>query len=277
MTVGSISFVGRQMTTLLLVLLFAVGSLLMTPQSSAEAQEKFGRLTPATFAQLEDYVQLDLLRMRLAPSALANEGLFKYFALLNNCGAGSEFVARNMNNEFEYPAIKAYYTDNAAAILNALPLEIVRTESPANLLRLSPYSLERRAFTFVKAYGQELTPERLEIPSWSTSTVSRHFLCPTGRMIGLHGPFPTYVVTRDALSFTAFAVDEQVARQFVEKSKRREFALRITSQILPQAPRAANRGGFMVYEFSSVVTRVDVLTPATNVPGEVVGTLYVGK
>ena len=85
---------------------------------------------------------------------------------------------------------------------------------------------------------------------------------------------PGYIVTREKLSFAAFAVDEQAARKFVALSKRREFMLRVTSQILPAVPRAVDRGGFVSYAFASTVTRVEVLTPDTDVPGEVIGTLY---
>lgn len=245
----------------------------------AQAQDiaKFPRLTPDVFAKFEEYVQLDLLRMRLDPTAFRNEGLFKYFVLLNACSSASDYVSSNINNEFEYPAIKKFYTDNALAILNALPIEIVRTEKPSNTLKLGPYSLERREFPFVDLFGQDASPRTLEIPAWGTATVSRDVLCPNGPLVSMRGHFPGYVVTREKLTFTAFPVDEKAARRFVDLSKRREFQLRITSQILPVVPRAFDSGGFVQYEFASTVTRIDVLTPETSVPGEIVGTLYVKK
>lgn len=254
-------------------------SVALVHATAAQAQDsaRFPRLAPDVFAKLEDYVQLDLLRMKLDPSTLGNEGLFKYFVLLNNCSAKSDYVSSNINNEFEYPAIKKYYTENAPAILNALPMENVRTESPNNLLKLGSYSLERKEFPFVNGYGQDQSPLTLEIPAWGTSVVSRDVLCPNGPLVTMHGHFPGYVITREKLTFTAFPVDEQSARRFVDLSKQREFKLRITSQILPVVPRGFEGGGFVSYEFASTVTRIDVLTPDTNVAGEIIGTLYVKK
>ena len=249
---------------------------LFTISADAQDSSRFSHVTPEAFAKFEDHVQLDLLRLRLDPAAFRDEALFKYFVLLNNCSAPTHWVAENIDNEFEYPTIKKYYADHASEILNSLPLENVRTGGPSNsLLILGTYSRERKEFPFVNAYSRDATPQTLEIHSWGTSIVSRDVIwgCANRRMIRTHAQFPSYVVAREKLSFAAFPVEEQAARRFVETSKHREFRLRIASQILPLAPRRLERGGFVSYEFSSTVTRIDVLTP----DGEMISTLYVRK
>jgi hypothetical protein len=110
-------------------------------------------LDPASFKQFDGSsgfsaeivsgVILDLNLIHLQPTVLNDSKFLNYFIRINNCG--SLEINTQMNNEFVYPKMAAFYKDKAAEILKAVPSEL-GSLSFRKPVTLGQYDLSRMTF-----------------------------------------------------------------------------------------------------------------------------------
>jgi hypothetical protein len=79
----------------------------------------------------------------LQPTVLNDSKFLNYFIRINNCG--SLETNAQMNNEFVYPKMAAFYRDKAAEILKAVPSEL-GSLSFRKPVTLGQYDLSRMTF-----------------------------------------------------------------------------------------------------------------------------------
>jgi hypothetical protein len=190
-------------------------------------------------------ILLDLDLMRFGEGVLDDRPFFDYFVLLNNCGNSK--ILSQMNSEFDYPAIKAFYKEKAPQILASVPSTLtVRIPGPS----LGVYGPATASFPWRLSGGAAWNnasgtgPFKLNYLSLLSSRVSR---CIGGvRRYGStifnkrSGDWPVYQVTFPTLTFASLPMNEEAAKKYVESLGPRE--VRMTSfilsiEILPQSPQ----------------------------------------
>jgi hypothetical protein len=168
-------------------------------------------------------VVLDLNLIHLQPTVLNDPKFLNYFIRLNNCG--NLEIDAQMNNEFVYPKMAAFYKDKAAEILKAVPSEIGGL-SFRKAVTLGQYDLARMAFPLTT----ELRLDHFDI--------ARQFSCVSTQFFG---GLPTYQIRFNPVNFREMPMDELKAREFVAGSPgSRGVVLKFDLDIVEQQPTTLN-------------------------------------
>lgn len=184
------------------------------------------------------------------PKLLENEGMLKYFIVLNNALTHPEVVEK-LGSEFDYPRLAQFYQTHSSAILETLRAS---RELHAFNMRLGPYELgayddQRGGFPILNRGRPGLTPDRIPLKPWGHDVA---FFGGRG-----DGPFDCTRPVRYPSAFSKGALEvqfepvaipvvfvpEAAARAYVarkvEAGERRSIYLEVDFEVLDRDPFVA--------------------------------------
>lgn len=223
---------------------------------------------------------MDLLFMKLDPSALDDVNLFNYFVGLNNCGNPN--IKTQIESEFDYPGIVAFYKPRINKILDDANIPTTIHLGGPNVY-LGEYDMAKNSFPFTNGRPAAFMKQQifsLDGLKLDDNRIGMSANCREleGRLPKRFGPTPliepTYSVKFPNVTFSALKMDEPAARAFVESMPNggREVGLTIDIQVLDEVPqRIQVRGERTEIRFSGKVVKVSAINLRTN---KEIGTVY---
>jgi len=196
-------------------------------------------------------MRLFLNLLRNDPALLNDEAVLKHFMAANNCGNAIAF-RKELNNEFDYPKMAAFYKDQAPEILKGVPSSLT-VRLPAFFL--GQYDSAKGAFPFVER-GQKKTTTLTDIEPANDIGACDAWGDFYGPRNGQGDPFfgqrLDYRINLKPISISELPMDEANAREFVEGLRTggtRSVLLVVNLEILPtptKSPQAAYNGRWLV-------------------------------
>jgi hypothetical protein len=154
----------------------------------------------------------DLVWFRLNPSVLEDPTAMRYFIALNNCD--SRTLMKQMDSEFDYPNMVAFYKSKAPEILSQVPLWLGYSAS----VHLGEYDMTKKAFPLTDSNGKKITIT-LNSFTMSADRGPLNYTCGNA-LAAINRPDSvldySLTVTVPTATYSALAMDEDAARRYVE-------------------------------------------------------------
>ena len=262
-----------------LLLVTAAMSLCLQHSVAQNSEPKLATLNRPAWDRLNfgSYLptQLDLIHLRSDPSLLDNKAFMRYFIVLNNCGNAD--VVKNLDNEFEYPPMVAFYKPKALDIVNFVPNSF--SISLGFGFQLGEYDTTRKAFPFIDNQHRSQAIVFRNVTPYDSGQSA----CPgIIRLKIANQPtvFPAYMVTFKEVKFTEVAVAEAAARAYVAglapvAQSSRFVEIQLDIEILSDPPQTVyGRNGETYVTFAGELKKATVLFSNSTISRKLLGVLY---